>query len=127
MLVDLHWAVKLVRDSALEVLVFNGITGGISLAAFLVFRGDALSYFGFILLLLSVALMLMGGALDLSTTGSARQAVRQLKLVFRARVPELEEEFTPQQRRKVGTTAAAYAVTGVLLFAETWFLTFVFV
>ena len=123
----MHWAAKVFRDSALEVVIFNGITGGIALAAFLVLRGDALSYFGFILLLVSVALMLLGGALDLTTTGSARQAVRQLRVLFRARVPELEEEFTTVQRRKVGTTAATYAVTGVLLFAEAWILTLPFV
>ena len=127
MAIELHWAVKVVRDSTLEIVVFNGITLGISLGAFLVFRGDALSYFGLILLLFSVALMLLGGALDLTTTGSARQMTRQLRMLFRARVPELEEEFTPTQRRKVGTTAATYAVTGVLLFLEAGSLTLVFV
>ena len=118
----MHWAVKVVRDSALEVLVFNGITVGVALGAFLVFRGDAFSYFGLVILLFSVALMLLGGALDLTTTGSARQMTRQLRVLFRARVPELEEEFTPEQRRKVGTTAATYAVTGVLLFVESGLL-----
>ena len=123
----MHWAVKLVRDSALEVVVFNGITVGVALGAFLVFRGDAFSYFGLVLLLFSVALMLLGGALDLTTTGSARQMTRQLRVLFRARVPELEEVFTPEQRRKVGTTAATYAVTGVLLFVESGLLALVLV
>ena len=123
----MHWAVKVARDSALEVVVFNGITVGVALGAFLVFRGDAFSYFGLVLLLFSVALMLLGGALDLTTTGSARQMTRQLRMLFRARVPELEEEFTPEQRRKLGTTAATYAVTGVLLFVESGLLALAFV
>ena len=118
----MHWATKIARDSALEALVFNGIAGGLAIGALLVLGGDIVSDFGIVLLLESVALMLVGGALDLTTSGSARATVRQLRLLVRAKVPELENEVTPEQRRNVGTSAATYAITGLLLFAETGFL-----
>jgi hypothetical protein len=110
--------VKVARDSALEVVVFNAIAGAIALAAILLFQGGLLPDFGFLLLLEAVGLMLIGGALDLSNTGSARAAVKQLRILFGAKIPEAGTEFTDEQRRKVGTTAATYALTGVLLFVE---------
>ncbi len=123
----MHWAIKIARDSALEVVVFNGIGVGIAVVGLLLLGGGLLPDFGFVILLESVALMLVGGALDITSSGSIRVAMRQLKMVFGNRAPEREDETTPDQRRKIGTTAATYAVTGVLLFFEAGMLTLAYV
>ncbi len=123
----MHWAVRIARDSALELVVFNGIGAGIAVAGLLFLGGTLIPDFGFVILLESVALMLVGGALDLTTRGSIRVAVRQLNVIFRSKTPERDEELAPDQRRRLGTTAATYAVTGILLFVEAGMLTLAFV
>ncbi len=123
----MHWAVKVVRDSALELVVFNVIGVGIAVVGLVLLGGGLLPDFGFVILLEAVALMLIGGALDLSTTGSIRVATRQFKMIFRGNVAEKPEEQTSEERRKIGISAATYAVTGVLLFVEAGMLTLIFV
>ncbi|MDA4124620.1 MAG: hypothetical protein OK438_04115 [Thaumarchaeota archaeon] len=123
----MHWAVKVGRDSALELVVFNAIAAGIALGALFILGADLLPAFGFVVLLESVALMLIGGAMDLSTTGSIRIVTRQFKMIFRGSVAEKPEEQTAEERRKIGVSAATYAVTGVLLFVEAGMLTLLFV
>jgi len=112
---------KLFGMSALEFVVFNGVAAVLAAVGLLVLKLDPVSNyiaaFGFVLLLESVGLMLVGGALDISTTGSARQTWRQVRMLLGAKVPA-EEGRPPPETKQIVRSAALYSLTGVLIFLE---------
>ncbi|MBI3840584.1 MAG: hypothetical protein HY297_01275 [Thaumarchaeota archaeon] len=112
----MHWAARIVTASVLELIVFNALAGGIALVLVLVFGGDIVPYYGLVMLLEAVILMLTGAALEMSTTGSARQMGKQLRILFGMRTPTTTGDAPDP--RKVVMTAATYTTTGVLLFVE---------
>jgi UPF0716 family protein affecting phage T7 exclusion len=111
----------------MEVLVFNGTAGAVAVAAQLLLKPGLLPAFGFVLLIESVALMLVGGALDLGTATSTRATMNQLRKILGSRVVDTAEVDTVEQRQRVGRSAATYAITGVLLFVEAGLLSLVYV
>ena len=123
----MHWAAKLSRDSGSEALVFNGIAGGLAVGAQLLLNPGLLPAFGFALLIESVGLMLVGGALDLSTASSTRAMMKQLRRLLGGRIPDSVEDLTAEDGQNVGMKAATYALTGVMLFVEAGLLSLIYV
>jgi hypothetical protein len=123
----MHWAPKLLLDSGMEALVFNGIAGGLAVGAQLLLNPGLLPAFGFALLLESVGLMLVGGALDLSTAASTRATMKQLRRLLGGRIPDSSRELETVEDQKVGMTAATYALTGVMLFVEAGLLSLAYI
>ncbi len=111
----MHWALELVIDSAKEAVLFGVITGAVSLAVAVFLGvpfGDA---FGLILLLIGTGLMLIGGALEFSSTASARILGRQVRLLF-GRTVDRSPEWSNEDYKKAQQAAARYSLTGVILF-----------
>jgi len=95
--------------------------------ATLVFRfslgWETISTFGLIMLVVSAGLMLTGGAMDLATSASGRK----LSSVLARRIGRTDAEPTREQFQGTVNRAATFAITGVLLFAESLLLAAVFV
>ena len=123
----MHWVAQVVKDAGMELVVFNGTAGALAVGAQILLSPGLLPAFGFAILVESVALMLVGGALDLSTASSTRVTMNQLRKLLGNRVIAPVEVDTPEQRRRVGISAATYAITGVLLFVEAGLLSLVYV
>jgi hypothetical protein len=116
----------LLVTSGKEALLFSAI--GVGVAAVAAFAGfePLIPSYGFVLLLEATGLMLIGGALDLSSSGSARSAMRQLRTLFGRALPDEARLDIGGDRKKNQMTAAKYSMTGVLLFLEALVLAFVF-
>ncbi|MDA4121112.1 MAG: hypothetical protein OK404_01740 [Thaumarchaeota archaeon] len=123
----MHWVAQVVKDSGLELVVFNGTAGALAVGAQILLNPGLLPAFGFAILIESVALMLVGGALDLSTATSTRATMNQLRKLLGNRIIENVELETAEQRRRVGISAATYAITGVLLFVEAGLLSLAYI
>lgn len=114
----MHWSLDLLVTSAKEAVVFSAIGAGIAFAATLVATTTVIPAFGFVLLLEATALMLVGGALDMSSSGSSRFLTRQVRLLFGRSMPTLEPLSSGEEMRKAQFTAAIHSVTGVMLLTE---------
>ena len=112
----LHWLLRLATGSLMELAVFNAVAGGASLVIWLAAGWDFVPVYGLVILLESVVLMLVGGAAEMSSTGSARAMGKQLRLLFGIRASATPSAH--QDARKVVIAAATYTITGVLLFGE---------
>ena len=112
----MHWLLRLATGSLMELAVFNAVAGGASLVIWLALGWDFVPAYGLVILLESVTLMLVGGAVEMGSTGSARAVGKQLRLLFGIRGPGTPSAH--QDTRKVVIAAATYTMTGVLLFAE---------
>jgi len=91
-----------------EVLVFNLVGAGVALGALLVFRIPLGDSFGFIILIESTALMLVGGALGVAGQATTRKVT---EIFTRRKLKDTEVIQNDVQ-------AALYALTGVVLFVE---------
>lgn len=118
-----HWIVRLLYTSILEVAVFSALAAGVAVGISLLFAGELVPAYGLVLLLESVILMLTGAALEMSTTGSAKVFGKQLRVLFGLKV-STSTPGAPDPKKVVGM-AGTYALTGVLLFAEAGILSVV--
>jgi len=103
------WYRKTVVSSVVESLIFSALA---AVAAFAALEGLQISFFdafGFILLILSSGLMLVGGAMSFATPGTARV----VSLLTGKKADQTTQDFEKAQHK-----AALYALTGVILFAE---------
>lgn len=91
-----------------EALVFNLVGAAIALAVLLLFRIPLGDSFGFIILIESTALMLLGGALGVAGQATSRKVT---ELFTRRKLKDSEVTKNDVQ-------AALYALTGAVLFVE---------
>ncbi len=121
----MHWLASLLSTTAREALVFSAIGAAISVLPVFLMSAPFVSAYGFVLLLEATGLMIIGGALDISTAGSARFTMRQVRL-FLGRESPGEDTYAPvEERRRTRMSAAKYTLTGALLFLEALILAFV--
>lgn len=120
----MHWSFDLLRTTASEAVVFSVIGAGISAVPVVLGVTPFVPAFGFILLLEATGLMIIGGALDLSASGSARFTMEQLRMIFGKSIPGDEPLAPAEERKRAQFTAAKYSLTGVLLFVEALVLAF---
>ncbi len=114
----MHWSLDILVTSAKEAAAFSVIGAAIAFVATLVAATTVISAFGFVLLLEATALMLVGGALDMSSSGSSRFLSRQVRLLFGRSVTTLAPPPSGEEGRKAQFTAAIHSVTGLMLLAE---------
>jgi hypothetical protein len=120
----LHWSVDLLVSTLSEAVVFSAIGAGIAIVAVLVGLGSFIPALGFVLLLESTALMIMGGALDIATSGSSTLMMRQLRMLVGRTVPPVDKTPSNEERKRSQFSAAKYSLTGVLLFVEALVMAF---
>jgi hypothetical protein len=99
---------RVALTSMRELLVFNIVGAVLALGALLLFRVPPGESFGFIILIESTALMLLGGALGVAGQATTRKVT---ELFTRRKIKDTEVIQNDVQ-------AALYALTGVLLFVE---------
>jgi hypothetical protein len=121
-----HWSLDLLVSTASEAVVFSAIGAGISLLSVVAGVAPFVPALGFVLLLEATGLMIIGGALDISTSGSARSTMKQLRVLFGRSVPSEEPPLPAEERKRAQFTAAKYSLTGVLLFLEALFMAVAF-
>lgn len=120
----MHWLVNLLSTTAKEVVVFSAIAAAISVLPVFLMAAPFVSAYGFVLLFEATGLMIIGGAMDISTAGSARFTMRQIRL-FLGRDSSGEDTYAPvEERKRVRFSAAKYTLTGVLIFLEALILAF---
>jgi len=122
---QLHWSVDLLTTAGKEALVFSAIGVGVAAIAVVVGFEPLVPSFGLVLLLEATGLMIIGGALDLSSSGSAKSTMRQMRTLFGRTVQDDEKLDPAEDRKGAQLTAAKYSLTGVLLFLEALVLAFV--
>ncbi len=96
-------------DSARESLLFSGIGVLVAFPVFWFFRLSYFDSFGFILLIESCGLMLVGGVMEFTSTG----VIRRFLSMTSSRL-----SMEPAAMRKQMKGAVLYTLTGVILFLE---------
>ena len=120
------WSVDLLGTAGKEAAIFTAIGLGIAVVSAVLRVSTVDAVLGFVLLIEATGLMIIGGALDLSGTGSARLAMKQVRSLFGGRGAQTDDPlFAPGERKKTQMTAAKYSLTGVLLFVEAFVLALV--
>jgi hypothetical protein len=99
---------RIAFTSLREVLVFNLAGAAIALGGLFVFGIPLGDSFGFVILIESTALMLVGGALGVAGQATSRKVT---ELFTRRKVSDAEVMKSDSQ-------AALYALTGVVMFVE---------
>lgn len=98
-----------------EAAIITTIDVPVSFALGLYLGVHTLDVIGFLLLLESVAMMLVGGALELGGTASTRRLVSIIGSVF-SRPGKFE--WSAKEFKKTQVKGAVYTFTGLLFFAE---------
>ena len=91
-----------------EALLFNAAGGAIALGALFFFRVPLSDSFGFIILIESTGLMLVGGALSLAGQATTRKVAEMFT----------RQKVTDSEVSKSDLKAGLYALTGAMLFIE---------
>ncbi len=104
----LHRYARFTLSAFEEVLLFNLGGLGVAIGALLLFHVPLYDSFGFIILIESTGLMLVGGALGVAGQATTRKIT---EILTRGKVK-------PEVVRDSDFKAGLYALTGVLLFAE---------
>jgi len=99
---------KIAFTSLREVLIFNLAGAAIALGALFLLRIPLGDSFGFIILIESTALMLVGGALGVAGQATSRKVT---ELFTRRKIKDSEV-------MQNDSAAALYALTGAVLFVE---------
>jgi hypothetical protein len=115
---QLHWILQTLGDSSKETLLLSAIDIAAAFAVMFIIGIPALDAFGFILLIEACALMLIGSALEFTTTPS-RQLLYKL-------VGKGGEIGSKEEAMKIGRRAAFYTITGFMLFFESALLALLF-
>jgi hypothetical protein len=105
----MHWYRKVAVSSIVESLIFSAVSAAIALAGLAAWQVPFLDGYGFVLLIISSGLMLVGGALSFTTPGTARV----ITALSGRKLNPSPEDFVNAQHK-----AALYATTGVILFIE---------
>jgi hypothetical protein len=106
---EMSWYRRTFLSSLVESLAFSAIAAAVAFGAMTSLRIPFFDGFGFALLILGAALMLVGGALSFVTPGKAKVA---------ALMTGKKDEHTPEDFQRAEQKAALYATTGVILFFE---------
>ena len=104
----MHRYLEFVSSSAKEAVLFNVAGVVLALAVLLLFRIPLSESFGFIILLESTGLMLIGGALGVAGQATTRKVAEMLT----------RRKLDPGLRTGSDAKAGLYALTGIILFAE---------
>jgi hypothetical protein len=99
---------RIAFTSLQEVLVFNLVGAAVAVGGLFLFRIPLGDSFGFIILILSTALMLVGGALGVAGQATTRKVT---ELFTRRKITDAEVT-------KGDSQAALYTLTGIVLFVE---------
>jgi hypothetical protein len=103
----LKWYVDLLAASFGESALFSGGSAAAALGGMFILGVPFLDGLGFVLLVVSAGLMLVGGALSFMSPGN----VRLVNALTKAKLNPGPEEY-----RRTRNKAALFALTGVLLF-----------
>ncbi|MDG6909929.1 MAG: hypothetical protein JRN08_06135 [Nitrososphaerota archaeon] len=103
----MRWYVELILDSLWESVIFSVGCAAAAVAGMVIFQVPFADGLGFVLLVVSAGLMLIGGAMSFVSPGN----VKVVNALFRAKLNPTLEDFRKSRHR-----AALYALTGVLLF-----------
>jgi hypothetical protein len=95
-------------SSVWEAIIFNVVGVIVALAVLILFHVSLGDSFGFIILILSTVLMLVGGALGVAGQATARKITEMLT----------RRKIDPKTVETSDLKAALYALTGIILFAE---------
>ena len=108
----MKWYVELMVDSLGESLIFSIICAVAAVAGVFVLQVPFVDGLGFVLLVVSAGLMLIGGGLSFVSPGN----VKVLNILMG---PLMKNKANPgpHDYRSTRQKAALYSVTGVLLFA----------
>ena len=104
----MHRYVQVAASSLKEAALFNVAGVIVALGVFLLFSVPLTDSFGFILLIESTGLMLVGGALGVAGQATARKLTEMLT----------RQKVDPKTVAASDLKAALYALTGVVLFVE---------
>lgn len=107
------WYRKVLVSSIAESVIFSAIAAGVAFAGEVGLQVQFFDGFGFVLLILSAALMLVGGAMSFVTPGTAKVV---------SLLTGRKENTTIQDWERSQHRAALYMITGVILFAESMVL-----
>ncbi len=95
-------------SSLREAVLFNAIGGAVALAALLLVQIPLNDSFGFIILIESCGLMLIGGAMGIAGQATTRKITEWIT----------RRKLNDQELLHSDLAAALYALTGGILFAE---------
>jgi hypothetical protein len=105
----LSWYSKTLVSSLIESAGFNVISAALAAGGVFAFQVPFFDGFGFVLLVVSSILMLVGGAMSFATPGTSKVV---------SLLMGRKSDMTTQDYQKAQHRAALYAITGVILFAE---------
>ncbi len=95
-------------SSLREAVLFNAIGGAVALAALLLVQIPLKDSFGFVILIESCGLMLVGGAMGVAGQATTRKVAEWIT----------RRSISDQEISRSDLVAALYALTGGILFAE---------
>ena len=104
----MHRYTQALITCAEEALLFNGVGAALALGGLFFFGIRLGDSFGFIILIESTGLMLVGGALGVSGQATTRKITEMIT----------RKPVDPTSVAATDARAAVYAVTGLLMFAE---------
>jgi hypothetical protein len=108
--------VEVTRSSAKESALITAIDVPASFLLGIALRIPTLDMFGLVLLLESVALMLVGGAMEIGGTASAKR----IETIFSRK----KFEWNAKEYKMTQARGAFYSIIGVIFFAEALALAF---
>lgn len=121
----MHWFLELLGDTAKEATLFTILGSAISLVGMIEFGGPFFDYLGLVLLLEATVLMLIGGAMEIGGTASAKVISNQLRSLFGLKKligREESKQWSKEEYKATQLSAARYSLTGVILFLESLLL-----
>jgi hypothetical protein len=95
-----------------EAVIFNVIGAAVAVGALVFFSVPLSISFGFVVLIESTGLMLIGGALGVAGGATSRKVAEFISSSV------LKRKYDPKSVESSDAKAALYAITGMLLFAE---------
>jgi hypothetical protein len=117
----LNWYVELLADSLEESLVFGVICAAVAVAGGFLFQVPFTDALGFVMLIVSAGLMLIGGALSFVSPGNVKVFNALMGGFVRNRLNPGVDDFRRARHR-----AELYALTGFLLFVYSLAMAFFF-
>ena len=116
----MKWYTELLVDSLGESLIFSIICAVAAVAGFFLLQVPFVDGFGFVLLIVSAGLMLVGGALSFVSPGNVKVVNALMGSFMKNRLNPGPDDY-----RNTKQKAALYSVTGVLIFVYSLAMAFV--